>query len=273
MDFGDRMDIKTQQDAFPLLAAGATHGDATAMYDLGVFHENGIGVPQDYAKARSGTRKAAAKDYAAAMNNLGRFYEHGEGVPQDYGKAREWYEKAAAKDSSDAMLNLGALFVNGLGVPQDYTKAREWYEKAADKGDASAKMALERLPMREAAMVGRYDEALRLAEAFAAKLEAEETKRDGRPGEQTAGELQQMTWYALFAKDYAKALAVADHAHALFPDNLGIEINRAHVLMFMGHDEEAKALYLAIKERSANCRVSYGSKSSLKTLRNSARWA
>ena len=155
-------------------------------------------------------------------------------MPQDYAKAREWYEKAAAKDSSEAMLNLGALFVNGLGVPQDYTKAREWYEKAADKGDASAKMALERLPMREAAMAGRYDEALRLAEAFAAKLEAEESKRDGRPGEQTAGELQQMTWYALFAKDYAKALAVADHAHALFPDNLGIETNRAHVLMFMG---------------------------------------
>ena len=88
-------------------------------------------------------------------------------MPQDYAKAREWYEKAAAKDSSEAMLNLGALFVNGLGVPQDYTKAREWYEKAADKGDASAKMALERLPMREAAMAGRYDEALRLAEAFA----------------------------------------------------------------------------------------------------------
>ena len=57
VDFGDRMDIKTQQDAFPLLAAGATHGDATAMYDLGVFHENGIGVPQDYAKARSGTER------------------------------------------------------------------------------------------------------------------------------------------------------------------------------------------------------------------------
>ena len=96
-------------------------------------------------------------------------------------------------------------------------------------------------------MAGRYDEALRLAEAFAAKLEAEETKRDGRPGEETAGELQQMTWYALFAKDYTKALAVADDAHALFPDNLGIETNRAHVLMFTGHDEEAKALYLAHK--------------------------
>ena len=175
------------------------------------------------------------------------FYQNGYGVPRDYAKAREWYEKAAAKDNELAMHNLGALFANGLGVPQDYTKARVWYGKAADKGVASAKMDLERPPMREAAMAGRYDEALRLAEAFAAKFEAEETKRDGRPGEQTAGGLQQMTWYALFAKDYTKALAVADHAHALFPDNLGIETNRAHVLMFTGHDEEAKALYLAHK--------------------------
>jgi len=205
------MDSETKHEAFALFQAGAIHGDATSMYNLGVFYQNGYGVPRDYAKAR------------------------------------EWYEKAAAKDRSEAMGNLGALFVNGLGVPQDYTKAREWYEKAADKGDASAKMALERLPMREAAMAGRYDEALRLAEAFAAKFDAEETKRDGRPGEQTAGALQQMTWYALFAKDYTKALAVADHAHALFPDNLGVETNRAHVLMFTGHDEEAKALYLAHK--------------------------
>jgi TPR repeat protein len=205
------MDNETKQEAFALFQAGAIHGDATSMYNIGVF------------------------------------YQHGYGVPRDYAKAREWYEKAAAKDNELAMGNLGALFVNGLGVPQDYTKAREWYEKAANKGDANAKIALERLPMREAAMAGRYDEALRLAESFAAKFEAEETRRDGRPGEQTAGELQQMTWYALFAKDYTKALAVAVHAHALFPDNLGIETNRAHALMFTGHDEEAKALYLAHK--------------------------
>jgi hypothetical protein len=54
----------------------------------------------------------------------------------------------------------------------------------------------------------------------------------------------------LFAKEFTKALAVADRDHALFPDKLGIETNRAHALMFMGHDEEAKALYLAHKGES-----------------------
>ena len=42
-------------------------------------------------------------------------------------------------------------------------------------------------------------------------------------------------------------MTVADHAHALFPDNLPIETNRAHALMFMERREEAKALYLAHK--------------------------
>src|SRR6516162_10067243 len=100
----------------------------------------------------NGTRRPLLRTARTPCSTLGVLFANGKGVSQDYAKAREWYEKAAAKDSSDAMLNLGALFVNGLGVPQDYTKAREWYEKAADKGDASAKMALERLPMREAAM-------------------------------------------------------------------------------------------------------------------------
>ena len=181
------------------------------------------------------------------MYNLGLVYENGQGVPQDYVKAREWYEKAVAKDNAHAMSNLGILYENGYGVPQDYAKAREWYEKAAAKGEADANMRLERLLIHEAETAGRYDEALRLDEALAAKVEAEETKRDGKPGEQTAGQLQQMTWYALFAKDYTKALAVADRAHALSPNNLEIETNRAHALMFTGRDEEAKALYLAHK--------------------------
>src|SRR3989442_16013472 len=34
---------------------------------------------------------------ASAMNNLGTHYQQGLGVPQDYGKARGWYEKAADK--------------------------------------------------------------------------------------------------------------------------------------------------------------------------------
>jgi uncharacterized protein len=218
-----------------------------AMYNLGVIFGNGKGVPQNYAKAREWFEKAAAKDDADAMFDLGVLYQNGFGVPQDYGEAREWYEKAAAKDNADAMFDLGVLYENGFGVPQDYTKAREWLEKATAKGSAGANKALERLPINEAQTAGRYDDALHLVEELAAKVETEETKSDGKPGEQTAVALNGVIWFAMFAKKFTKALAVADRAHALFPNSLEIESNRAHALMFMRHDKEAKALYRAYK--------------------------
>ena len=314
-----QMDIDSKNEAVAMFRTGAVHGNAISMRNLGVSYQNGIGVTQDYVKAREWFTKAAAngdapamtglgllydnswgvaQDYAkarewyekavanadesamvnlgflyykghgvvqsyvmarewfekaavggdaTAMFNLGMLYGKGQGVAQDYVKAREWFTKAAAKGDAAAMSNLGVLYNNGQGVAQDDVKAREWFEKAAARGDARAEMALERLPSREAATAGRYDEALRLEEAFAAKIEADETKREGKPGDETAGELRSVAWYALLAKDFTKALTVADRAHALLPDNLSIEINRAHALMFMGHDEDAKALYLAHK--------------------------
>jgi hypothetical protein len=42
-------------------------------------------------------------------------------------------------------------------------------------------------------------------------------------------------------------LTVADRAHALLPDNLVIETNRAHALMFLDRGEDCQALYLAYK--------------------------
>src|SRR5262249_13462672 len=157
---------------------------------------------------------------------------------QDYAKAREWFEKAAAKDHAGAMANLGWLHENGQGVPQDYAKAREWYEKATDKGDETAKAKLEQLSISEAFGGGRYGEALRLQEALVVKVEAAETEREGKAGEGTAEALHSVAWYALFARDFTKALTAADRAHALLPDDLSIETNRAHALMFLERGED-----------------------------------
>jgi TPR repeat protein len=205
------------------------------------------GPVQDYARARMFFEYAADKGNAYAMLNLGLLYYKGEGVAQDYAKAREWYRKAANKGEARAMIELGVLYENGQGVAQDYAKAREWYEKAADKGSAGAKALLEQLPITEAARAGRYAEALQRQEAYAAKVEEKETKRAGKAGEETAQGLKDVARYALFAREFIKALAVADRAHALLPDDLGIEINRAHALMFLGRGEEAKALYFTYK--------------------------
>jgi TPR repeat protein len=242
-----QMDGDTMKEVFAVFQTGVEHGDATSMYNLGQLYENGFGVEQDYAKAREWYEKAAAKDNTSAMFDLGWFYDSGEVVEQDYAKAREWYEKAANKGDASAMGNLGGLYYTGHGVAQDYAKAREWFEKAANKGDATGTAYLETLRIRKAAKAGRYAEALQLQEALAAKREAVETKREGKPGEETAGRLQLVAWGALFAREFMKALTASDRAHALLPDDLGIESNRAHALMFLGHEEDSKVLYLTHK--------------------------
>jgi TPR repeat protein len=246
-NLSDRMDVNTQKQVFAVFKVGADHGDARAMTNLGWAYHNGEGVAQDYAKAREWYEKAADKGNADAMTNLGWLYHNGEGVAQDLAKARELYEKAADKGNVDAMTNLGTLYQKGEGVAQDYAKAREWYEKAADKGEPRANAQLEQLPISEATAAGRYIEALQLQEALAAKVEAVETKREDKPGKETADSLNSVVWYALFAREFTKALAIAERAHALLPDDLGIETNRAHGLMFLERGEEAKALYLAYK--------------------------
>jgi uncharacterized protein YdaT len=225
----------------------AASGYTDAMANLGFLYGKGQGVPQDYAKAREWYEKAAAAGSVYAMNSLGRLYQDGLGVPQDYAKSREWYEKAAAAGSADAMNSLGMLYESGQSVPQDFAKAREWYEKAASDGDATARRLLEQLPVNEAKSAGNYTKALRLQESLAKKGEEAETKRDGRPGKETAVGLVGVAWYALLARNFPRALAVSERAHALLPESLMIETNRAHALMFLGHEKEAKALYLGYK--------------------------
>jgi len=111
------------------------------------------------------------------------------------------------------MTSLGWLYEKGLGVPQDYAKAREWYEKSAARGGAIAKAQLETLPISEAFGARRYAEALRLTEARAAKVEAAETKGDGAPGEQTKIALTAVSWAALLAQEFSKALVASERGH------------------------------------------------------------
>jgi TPR repeat protein len=277
-----QMNDDTKKRVFDVFKTGADHGDATSMNMLGWIYHYGEGVEQDYAKAREWYGRAANKGRTRAMNGLGLLYLKGLGVPQDYNKAREWFEKAAAKgevsgmfnlgllygytrdyakavewykrsidiyDDAEAMRNLGLLYASP-GVPQDYqdyAKAREWLEKAANKGEAGAMNDLASLYANGQGVEQDYGKALQWQEAYAAKAEANEIRRLGKPSEETAEALYNVTKYALFAREFTRALTVANRARALLPDDLSTEINRAHALMFLEHKEDAKTLYLAHK--------------------------
>ena len=101
--------------------------DAQAQFDMGVAYESGRDLPQDYKKAASCYRMAAAQGHPDAQNNLGWLYENGKGVPQDYSAAVLWYREAAAQGNADAQFNLGVLYYNGRGVMRDLVQAHMWF--------------------------------------------------------------------------------------------------------------------------------------------------
>jgi len=76
---------------------------------------------------------------------MGVFYFGGLGVVQDYVKAREWYLKAAEAGNAYAMKELAAIYINALGVARDYDKAIEWLQKAANAGDEQALQACRKI--------------------------------------------------------------------------------------------------------------------------------
>ena len=258
----DQTDVATKERVFKVFKSGADRGDVFSVRNLGLLYLRGWGVRADYDKAFELFEKAAEKGDTGAMAYLGQGYENGRGVSRDEDKAREWYEKAAAKDDGLGMVFLGLLYENGRGVPQDYCKALEWYEKAFEKRDASALAYLgkayfygtgvqqDRLKafdwLKRAAAWGDRSAKIELELVSRKYALANEKARALPEGRRTASELR----CALFAKDFMKAVILADRAHEFDPHSLFIEANRAYAFMFWGRGEEAKALYLAHKGKS-----------------------
>ncbi|MDC0575079.1 sel1 repeat family protein [Nitrosomonadaceae bacterium] len=81
--------------AITLFFSLADKGHATAQFNLGVMHENGTGVVQDFKKSVGWYRMAAEQGYVKAQFNLALMYEGGKWVKQDYVLAHMRYNLAA----------------------------------------------------------------------------------------------------------------------------------------------------------------------------------
>jgi hypothetical protein len=107
--------------------AESENGSLDCQIALGRLYEDGIGVPQDLAKARDIYQSAARADSTAYIE-LGRLAEEGIGEPVDYAKARQLYLRAGAQDGNQiAALRLARLLENGKGGPQDLDTALSLY--------------------------------------------------------------------------------------------------------------------------------------------------
>ncbi len=117
--------------------------------DLGARYASGLGVDQDFEKARKWYGRAAEKGNAEAQFNLGALYFTGSGLKQrNFQKAREWYEKSALQGDSGSMAMLAVIYGDGIGVPRNYLMAYKWANIASGLGHEKSSLIRDDLERR-----------------------------------------------------------------------------------------------------------------------------
>ena len=91
--------------------------------------KNYIGEINSYKKIIYSIFSSSHK--AFSYNNMGYLYENGLGVPQDHAKAFEYYYEAANLESTTGKCNLAFCYLNGIGVDRDKKMAKYWLEKVS----------------------------------------------------------------------------------------------------------------------------------------------
>ena len=127
-------------DAVALMAALrplAESGDADAQFNMGILHDTGQGVPQDYREAARWYAAASGQSHSTAQYNLGLLYFEGKGVERDQAKALDLYRRAARNGDADAFSSIGYMFLNGISVEKDRLEGLAYFLLAAERGSSN----------------------------------------------------------------------------------------------------------------------------------------
>ena len=98
----------------------------------------GHGASIDYPRAMAAYKVGAEGGSALCQYQVSIMYCDGLGVAEDFKKARLWLEKAAAQDHPNAVGALGVMYGNGKGVTLSYRRARELYQRAIELGNSKS---------------------------------------------------------------------------------------------------------------------------------------
>ena len=110
--------------------------NSVAIFQIGFLYANGLGVKQNYLKAKEYYEQSAQMNNSEALFILGILYENGQGVDKNYSKAIEYYKQSAREYNSDALFKLGTIFM-GLSnneeklIKPNYKKAQQYFELSA----------------------------------------------------------------------------------------------------------------------------------------------
>ena len=104
--------------------------DPAKLYNLSLDLVKGQGVAKDEKRSFELNAKAAASGDRDAVFAMGWYYLNGVGVDRDLGEARKWYRKSARQKQPGAMFSLGSIACE----EGKFEEAMRWFESAVKEG-------------------------------------------------------------------------------------------------------------------------------------------
>jgi len=116
---------------------------ADALFEAGVQHYNGTGVPMRREAAITYFIMAAELGHIKAMVNAAMMFMNGDGVERNYWEAYFWFWNAMMKRDARAVYFLGDFYMNGYGVVNvNHAQAADYYEISAQVGHSVSQFNL-----------------------------------------------------------------------------------------------------------------------------------
>ncbi|MCD8213942.1 MAG: sel1 repeat family protein [Campylobacter sp.] len=103
---------KEYKKSFRRFERYAKEGNVLAMYQVGVYYRDGLGVSKDMLRALFWFKTAGKYGHKNALRNVAYIYEYGLGVNKNIKKAMAYYYEAANLGSNEAAFELGSLYLS-----------------------------------------------------------------------------------------------------------------------------------------------------------------
>lgn len=133
--FKEQVFSSDQQEQVHIFLKSVEHKSHHVIYLRALLYEYGYGVKVDLDMAFILMRDAAAKGNSKAIYKVGHYYLQGVGIDQQYENALNWLKVAAVSPHyvDEAMFDLGRMYEQGLGVEANQEQAKMWYERMKNR--------------------------------------------------------------------------------------------------------------------------------------------
>ncbi|NVK19323.1 MAG: sel1 repeat family protein [Methylocystaceae bacterium] len=120
---------------FELTIQKAEKGDPGSQYMVGWSFRDGIKTSKNHQQARHWFELAAKQNFRPAIFNLGVMHFEGNGIPQDTEKGMSYFLKAHSLEFPPATEELGRIYIFGRnGIEKDVKKGIDYLTQSADQG-------------------------------------------------------------------------------------------------------------------------------------------